>query len=295
MALLSGRKLPGMTVVVGGALFGAPFLRMIRTFITQGVPTAWHDHVETLPFYWAFRSGTWFAIVLPIIGLVLGLGVARLDIAVGQILIYVSFVLSYIILGVLLFLADTFAAIAIAVVPETERTETALHEARIGFKKYVKTIFAFELFAALSFVVLGVYGAMLVVGAVVLALAAYYQTSDAYDIPVTWAPGFMMGTSITAIIVMVILVALSLLPITRPYMMQVGINPVSFLHGGVVSEGKIGAAEKTSRKKEREICDAEIATIVTEIEKINKDSKDARTTFIAQKEALAEKRKSCTF
>lgn len=284
-----------MVVVVGGMLFGVPFLEMIRTFFTHGLPRVWHEVVEPSACYRGIRSGTWFAIVLPIIGIVLGLGVARLHIGAGQILIYGTFVLSYIILGVLLFLADAAAAVIIAVLPETERTEIALHETRIGFKKYVQTILAFELFAALSFVVLGVYGAIFVVAAVVLGLAAYYQVSAAYDIPVTWAPGFMMGTSITAIVVMVILVALSLLPITRPYLMRVGVDPVMFLNNGVISSGNMNDAEKDSRKKEREICDAEIADIVTAIANIKKDDMEARATFETQKEALAKKKKSCTF
>lgn len=295
MALLSGRKLPAVITIAGGMLFGAPFLRMIQTFITQGLPRVWHDVIEPSVWYRGFRSGTWFAVVLPIIGLILGLGFARIHIGTGQMIIYVSFVLSYIVLGILLFLADTAAAVIIAVLPETERTEIALRETKDGFKKYIQTILAFELFAALSFVVLGVYAAMFVVAAVVLGIAAYYQVSAAYDIPVTWAPSFMMGTSITAVVVMVALVGLSVLPITRPYMLRAGINPVSFLHGGVISEGKVGAAEKASRKKEREICDAEIAAIVSNMAKIDVKSDNARTTFDTQKEALAEKKKSCTF
>ena len=295
MALLSLKKLPGIAIIGGGVLYGRPFLTMVWMFLTEGVPTVWRNHVQLNPYYRAFRNGTWIAVVLPIYGLTVGLLLARVHIGMGQGVIYIFFVLSFLILGALLFLVDTFAAISIELLPEDERTEEALHNLRVGIKKYVQTILAFELFAALSFVVLGVYAVLGVVAAVALALAAYYQVSSAYDRPVTWAPGFMMNTSITAVFVMVILVALSLLPATRPYMLAVGINPTSFLHGGVIGEGKLSAAEKASRKKEREICDAEIAAIRKSIEAIDATKDGARTTKAAQDKKLAEKKKSCIF
>ena len=302
MALLSLKKLPALFAIGGGVLYGRPFLTMIWAFITDGIPTVWRNHVKTNAYYQGFRNGTWAAIVLPFIGLVLGLLLARIHIGLAQAIIYLSFVVSYVILGVLLFLGDTFGDIAINLLPEDEQTEEDLQDLRVGIKKHLQTILAFELFFCLSFVVLGVYASLGAVAVILLALGAYYQVSDAYDRPVTWAPGFMMNTSITAIFVLVTLVVLSLIPVTRPYMLRVGINPVSFLHRGVISAGKYGDAKAASLKKERELCDAEIEAIKASIDGIDVNkpitAKDPKTPRSIKKELdgqLEEKQKSCTF
>ena len=175
MALFSLRKVPALLTIGGGVLYGRPFLSMIWAFITNGIPTVWRNHVQTNAYYRGFRNGTWAAIVLPFIGLILGLLIARIHIGLAQAIIYLSFVVSYMILGVLLFLGDTFGDIAIDLLPEGEQTEEDLQDLRVGFKKYVQTILAFELFFCLSFVVLGVYASLGAVAIILLALAAYYQ------------------------------------------------------------------------------------------------------------------------
>ncbi|TSD05036.1 MAG: hypothetical protein Greene071436_19, partial [Parcubacteria group bacterium Greene0714_36] len=62
-----------------------------------------------------------------------------------------------------------------------------------------------------------------------------------------------------------------------------------------IGAGDFDAAEKVSRKKEREICDAEITSIAHAIEALSATDSKSRSTKKVLDKQLAEKKKSCIF
>ncbi|MEK7099466.1 MAG: hypothetical protein AAB916_03020 [Patescibacteria group bacterium] len=293
----------------GWLMYGRPFLAVLGNHITNGVPQVWRAAMANR-YSLAARRGISFALVFTIIGIVLGLWSARNNTEAGQIIIYVSFVVSFLIVKVIASLISVFASALVKLLPVGEQTEEAMQDIRAGLKKRVDVALAFHIFTALSFVTLGVFVPIGIDAIVVLAIIAYYQVSDAYDVPVTWAPSFMMGVSITEAIVLVILSGLSVLPMTRPYVNAVGIDPLRFVHRGVVDASGFEAAQADRRAKLKQICGAEIGALQKSINAIDptKEETDVKTGIKSQvvdpkarenytryTRELEEKKKSCFF
>lgn len=281
--------------VVGWAAYGNLFFSAAWAHATHTLPTVWRNNVRTNRYYRMFEHSIGWALVLPVVVLPLGLWVARRDVETGRAMIAVALMISFLTLKILLSLVKVAADVSIAVAPIPSRTEEAAREFIAGFTGDIKVAVAYLGYTAIAFAVLGVFVAIDIIAVVVIGLFVFYQISDAFRLPVEWAGPVMANTTLMAIIVFVVLGGFAAMPIARPYMDSVGIDPMRFLHGGVVDGKYLDGAKEADRALNKRICDHEIDTLKLKMEAVDFTSSTARITYDALHREMMEKRKNCLF
>lgn len=244
-----------LSLVGGGLFYGRGFLRMVWTFINEGIPTAWSDHVTPNRYYQAFRTAFWIAIVFPVGGGLLAIGAARfVDTGIAQAMLFIAIVPSLAIFATLLFLADVLTSIVEFLLPADKTSEQAMRDFYEGFTNYVWVGLAWESFIALLLIVAGIYATLWVLALCGFAMLVYFIVARAYNIKVKWAPSVMMNTSMAVFLIAVTIFAGVLFPITRPYVMRAGIPVGSFVHKGVVDAGAFTEIERAYYERRRTLC-----------------------------------------
>lgn len=286
-------------------VYGAPFLQAVGHGITQGIPQALNA-IAADRYFRRFKKGIVWGVSLPIGGLLLASWLAQTSTGWGQAVIYGTFGLSFLILKIAASLINAFASIGLNLLPVGERTQEAAQEIREGMYILIDKTLAFELFVGLSYLCLGIFADPAIAAIVMFGVGTYYQVSAAYNVPVTWAPKFMMNVALAEAILLTVVTGLSVFPPTREYVDRVGLDPLDFLSAGMINLSTLDAARQEARDKHDEICNAKIRLFQDRIKAIRvtriPDPKDstkeiinpqAETDYAALSRALEAERKKC--
>lgn len=277
-------------LVVGSLIWGRDFLSMLYTFTTSGIPTAWDRHVAANRYYRAFKTAFKIAIGLPILGTVMALFCARshLYMNYAQLSVFITFLPSAAIFGVLLFLANVFAAIATTLfVPEEERRQ-AVREIRVGLQREVSVYLSWELTIGYIFFLIGTDATLWVLGVSVWGIILYVVVTYAFNWRVAWAPYVMATLGLGGLVVMIILLVVMIFPTSRRYAASWGIKPGKFVHMGVVDTTTFIDADKEVATKLKELCEIDVNEIKSKIIK----AQDT-TALLSYQKQLRKKEQEC--
>lgn len=293
-----------VVLLIGWLVYGTPFLQTVWNAFAHGIPGVW-SRVIGDRYAQMCGTGILAGLGLPLLGLVLAVLVAQFDTEYAQIIVFITFPLGALIIGAAAWLMNLFVKAVIYVLPVGSSVRQDLDDTRLGVYKTVEQALSFVLFTGLSFVLLGVLANPSIAAIVMLAVAVYYQVSIAYDVPIVWSHKFMMGTSLTVAIVLAILTGLSVFPLTREYVDDIGLDPLHFMSAGMVNTGTLDTTIRVSRAKRAELCDAKMGAIEARIKAIRVTIADpsdplktivnpaAEIEFERETKVLTQERRKC--
>lgn len=240
---------------LGGLIFDKTFYALAWRFITTGVPDAWEDQVANTRYWQAFQLAIKVGIVLPVVGTIFALLIARSDTNLARTSIIFAFLPSASIFGAILISASVLAAIGSALFVPGEQNRQAIKETRIGIQMEASGYLMWELMIGLFLYEIGVDATIKAIVVSVWGLVLYGLAAYHYGWRVTWTPYVATWLGLgTSVVVASILTILLILPASRPLAVSVGIDPSRILHKGAVNTSSFDKSRKLIDEKMREFC-----------------------------------------
>ena len=275
-------RLIWITAVGGTLAYGRDFWNMLGAWIGSG-----YEAIAETRYYGTIRKSLKFAVAIPFVGGILGLLAAHFyGIRDGQKIIYGSFGISFVLLFLLLFLANAFAAIAVGGFPIKEERKAEYTALRRGFKKRVQRGMAWEIGLGVILICIGVYAKPWVFAMGVAGFGLYFMTAEAYNRPVTWGPNVLMAIG------MILMLTTVVVSTPTPLGVMLGINFRSALQTGIDTPA-FDAVEVQYYAILRQKCTDEVNAITAGIKKINIKDADALPTLKNKMGELEAKKKEC--
>lgn len=254
---------------LGYLWYGRSFGLLAWSFLIHGTPRIWRDDIMANRYVQIVMQSIITAGVLWLFGLMVGFALSRGDDAtLAQTVLFMTTMLSGAIVYTGLVLTDKAIRALIAVSPLTTRTKTRLTLRMKGILAYGWTVFSFEFFITLAFIIVGVYTTTWLVGIFLFVLFGYLITCRAYRLPIAWLPGLKTKTQVALMFGILGIVGLCFMPFTRQYFGAFGLSPGTFVNKSVVDTTALDNANRTRKTTKREICNVQLNALKKALEEI---------------------------
>lgn len=247
-----------LSLLVGGTLiFGRRFLGDVWRLLSHGAPRVL-DEVVANGLFQIFGGAIAVAVGLPIVGGLVGLFLAHRHYVlwifptgpdVGRVVIFFSFLLSFIILWGIWRLADIFARVLEFFDPDRN-----IENMRTGIRRWSLTGLSVELLIAGALLTIGVFAPMGAIGVVLLGVLLYWVASEALGRETR----LLLRAAVAFAILFVLYGGIASVPPSW-WLALTGkdLSPIVRFHSAV-DNIDVDEAEHSRFQRERELCSEEI-------------------------------------